>query len=352
MPSHGRAPARRRAGFAALALLLLPPLLLAGAPSGATDNPLPAVAAPEGMRLVHEAVRDPDTYPLPVRAMAAEPPVTEPPVTELMTGRVQWQAFRGATPATPLGAVAAAAAPLEAAGLRRVLDCAAAECGGFGFRLAVEVLPQPHMMLNPADFRQRTLSGRDAEGRPVAVSLLASRFGGMTHLQVVTVLGDVPPPAPTARPEPEAAEPVAAQTDPQPDAPTDPPTDPLAPDAASLAAALDREGRAVLHGLVFRSAGRGEAIDATPVLDAVAALMAERPALALVVVGHSDGVGSLAANIRLSRQRAEAVVAALAERGVARARLTAEGAGWLSPVAPNETEEGRAANRRVEIVAR
>jgi outer membrane protein OmpA-like peptidoglycan-associated protein len=72
--------------------------------------------------------------------------------------------------------------------------------------------------------------------------------------------------------------------------------------------------------------------------------------LKLRVEGHTDNVGGKAANQALSDQRAAAVVAWLASHGVTKARLAAQGFGDTKPVADNATEEGRAKNRRVELV--
>ena len=72
----------------------------------------------------------------------------------------------------------------------------------------------------------------------------------------------------------------------------------------------------------------------------------------MVIVGHSDSSGDLEMNRALSERRAEAVRAALVERGVAPGQLAAEGVGYLAPLTANSTEEGRAINRRVELVLR
>ena len=70
-----------------------------------------------------------------------------------------------------------------------------------------------------------------------------------------------------------------------------------------------------------------------------------------MLVGHTDAEGSLEANRALSERRALAVVERLvASHGIAPERLRAEGVGYLVPRAPNTTEEGRARNRRVEVV--
>jgi outer membrane protein OmpA-like peptidoglycan-associated protein len=69
----------------------------------------------------------------------------------------------------------------------------------------------------------------------------------------------------------------------------------------------------------------------------------------VTVVGHTDNTGGDAVNDPLSRDRAEAVRNYLAARGLDPARVTVQGRGAREPVAGNDTEAGRAANRRVEI---
>jgi outer membrane protein OmpA-like peptidoglycan-associated protein len=93
--------------------------------------------------------------------------------------------------------------------------------------------------------------------------------------------------------------------------------------------------------------------ESEPALAEIAKLLAADPKLALRVVGHTDSVGKLEDNQRLSQARAEAVLAVLTgKHGIAPARLTAHGVGPLAPVASNDAEEGRAKNRRVELVKR
>ena len=86
------------------------------------------------------------------------------------------------------------------------------------------------------------------------------------------------------------------------------------------------------------------------VLDEVASILKEKPAMTLTIVGHTDDVGPAAANVKLSRERAEAVRAYLISKGIVAHRLKAVGRGPVEPVATNETEAGRAANRRVEFL--
>jgi len=91
--------------------------------------------------------------------------------------------------------------------------------------------------------------------------------------------------------------------------------------------------------------------ESTPALEQVAKLLAADTSLKLWVVGHTDAVGKIDDNMKLSQARAEAVVTVLTTKhGVAAARLKGYGVGPLAPVATNDTDEGRAKNRRVELV--
>ena len=75
----------------------------------------------------------------------------------------------------------------------------------------------------------------------------------------------------------------------------------------------------------------------------------ENPELRLRIIGHTDAVGSDAANQRLSEGRAKAVKENLCARGIDKARIETEGRGESEPIATNDTEEGRAQNRRTEF---
>jgi OOP family OmpA-OmpF porin len=121
--------------------------------------------------------------------------------------------------------------------------------------------------------------------------------------------------------------------------------------AADISQGLALQGRFALYGLYFDT---GEAklkpgSDAT--LEQVAQVLKASPSLVLYVVGHTDSVGQVSANVDLSERRAAAAVKALVDRyGIAASRLTVKGVGPFSPVGPNKTEDGRAKNRRVELV--
>ena len=123
-------------------------------------------------------------------------------------------------------------------------------------------------------------------------------------------------------------------------------------DAAALASDITRSGHAAVYGIYFDTAKAEVKPESDAALKEIAKLLQQTPALKLFVVGHTDGVGTLASNMDLSKRRADAVVAALTTKyGVAAARLVAQGCGPLAPVVSNASEDGRAKNRRVELVA-
>ena len=86
-----------------------------------------------------------------------------------------------------------------------------------------------------------------------------------------------------------------------------------------------------------------------PVLDRFAQSLVENPGSVIQIVGHTDATGNDAANVQLSRERANATRDYLGSRGVTTNRITTDGRGEREPLASNDTEAGRARNRRVEI---
>ena len=81
------------------------------------------------------------------------------------------------------------------------------------------------------------------------------------------------------------------------------------------------------------------------------AYLRRHPERKIVLVGHTDNIGELARNMALSKQRAQAVAAHLTQHyGIDRDQVVSEGTGYLSPIASNQSPEGRKVNRRVEAV--
>ncbi len=111
-----------------------------------------------------------------------------------------------------------------------------------------------------------------------------------------------------------------------------------------------REGKkVVLHNLFFATNKTQILPESEAALEELAGFLTDNPTVEIRITGHTDAVGSDAANQRLSEGRAKAVREDLIMRGVNAERITSEGKGESEPIADNETEEGRALNRRVEF---
>jgi outer membrane protein OmpA-like peptidoglycan-associated protein len=124
-------------------------------------------------------------------------------------------------------------------------------------------------------------------------------------------------------------------------------------DAAAMDRAIAATGRVALYGISFDTDRADPRPDSRPTIEEIAKYLRANPGVSVVVTGHTDSQGAFDHNVDLSRRRAAAVVAALTrDFGIAAARLTAFGAGMAAPVAANDNDQGRAQNRRVEIVRR
>ncbi|GAA5184314.1 OmpA family protein [Niveibacterium umoris] len=121
--------------------------------------------------------------------------------------------------------------------------------------------------------------------------------------------------------------------------------------AEEMAQAINTGGRVALYGLYFDSGKADVKPESRDTLEQIARLLTSNQGLNLLVVGHTDNVGGFAANMDLSRRRAEAVIGVLASQyKIDRKRLTPVGVSFASPVASNSSEDGKAKNRRVELV--
>jgi OmpA-OmpF porin, OOP family len=122
-------------------------------------------------------------------------------------------------------------------------------------------------------------------------------------------------------------------------------------DAAAMAKDLATTGHVALYGIYFDTDKADLKPESQAALEEITKLLKQDPSLELHIVGHTDNVGAFDYNIALSQRRAAAVVKALtATHGIAVARLRPAGVGMLAPVAPNDNEDGRSKNRRVELV--
>lgn len=247
--------------------------------------------------------------------------------SERFEGQITRRTWRVEGSGTVLQILAPLREQLVEQGYEVRLDCAARDCGGFGFRFGIEVVPTPDMMVDISRFH--FLSA--AKGRE-AVSVLVSRAGGAAFVQMISV-------------RPPDAVPVLSK--PVVQAPAEP--DPVRP--VELAKVLEVRGHAVLTDLVFESGSTRLREGQYGSLKELAGYLAANPQHRLLLVGHTDSVGSLAQNTGISERRAQSVKERLVEAYEADGtRIDVAGAGYLAPIASNLVPEGREANRRVEAV--
>jgi OOP family OmpA-OmpF porin len=225
---------------------------------------------------------------------------------------------------------------LQGQGFTVIFECETLGCGGFDFRFATDVLAEPDMHVDLGDFRFLSATRLDPAG-PVVVGVLVSRSAANGFIQVTTVgpesaSADTPLSAADVTDKPLAVLPTPAGPD-------------------EFARLVRQEGSVALDDLAFESGSARLGAGDFPSLKTLAAYLAENPDKSAVLVGHTDASGSLAVNIALSKARASSVRDRLIEvHGVPQARVLAEGVGYLSPRASNDTPEGRAQNRRVEVM--
>jgi len=277
------------------------------------------ITLPAGAVAVSERATALGVYQLPVGPEAADKVPSQ-----RFEGKISRRTWRVEDEATVLQILAPLRDQLLAQGYEVLLDCAARDCGGFGFRFGIEVVPAPDMMVDISGYH--FLSA--AKGAQ-AVSLLVSRGGSGAYLQMIEV-------------RPPESEPVVLKPS-QQTLVTALPLD--------LVKELEVQGHVVLRDLEFDSgSARLNARDYAS-LQELAAFLKANPRYRIMLVGHTDTVGSLEQNTAISERRANAVKERLVETlGADAGRIGVAGAGFLAPIASNRTAEGREVNRRVEAV--
>jgi OOP family OmpA-OmpF porin len=250
--------------------------------------------------------------------------------TQMIEGTVMRSVWRiDVAGLTPLQLINPLRAQLAEAGYRVVLDCSALVCGGYDFRFAAEVLPAPNMYVNIRNFHVLSAVQGPEDGMEEAVTILASASSGASFVQIIqagskdsTVL-------------------VVADT----------PFDLGALSQGNAQQKLLEDGYTVLDGLDFGSGTSDLGAGPFGSLAGLAQALIAQPDLRIVLVGHTDNIGSLERNIELSRSRAASVREHMIDTyDIAPERLNAQGMGYLSPLTTNVTEKGRDINRRVEAV--
>jgi OmpA-OmpF porin, OOP family len=208
---------------------------------------------------------------------------------------------------------------LAKAGFETLLACDTDACGAIPFTEAIDALPMPQMWID--GFNYRYYAGRKAEGgRETYAAVLVSKSNDDIYAQLVIAV-------------------VGAMEN-------------KMVDAGAMAKGLREKGHIALYGIYFDTDKAVIKPESRPTLSEIAKLLQAQPQLNVFIVGHTDSQGTYEYNADLSRKRAEAVAAELAKSyKIVPTRLKTAGVGFLAPIGSNATDDGRALNRRVELVA-
>ncbi|MES1925652.1 OmpA family protein [Salinisphaera sp. T31B1] len=289
----------------------------ASAPTGGA-----AVAPPDGARPIDRAAEDFTTYPLITDRIAQRGGINgNISATRTVEGSLIRHTYRFDPQVSLETVVDAYDKRLGTGGFDVLYRCAGAECGPTFLRASPGYRAHADLFGN-ATAEQHYLSARridQAGDTYVGLQIAPSPSGVVAQLDTLRV-----------KPREISA---------------------ISVNAEQMARDLDNEGRVALYGIFFNTDSAEIKPESKPTLDEIAQLLANRPRMRLLVVGHTDSRGSFDYNIDLSSRRAAAVVDALVSRhGIDRDRLKPWGVGYTVPRASNDSDVGQAKNRRVELV--
>ncbi len=282
---------------------------------------------PANSTLATERIIEHDSYEMPIA------PWDETGLKTISTkGEITRQAWRLATSnLTTLQILEPLIQQFESLGYEIVFQCDTEQCGGFDFRYAADILPEPAMHIDLGDFRYLAARKPGAD-YPEFISAIVSRSRDAGFVQIIRVGAPSPVTAinaSTKSPEPEIRF--------DPDRPID--------------QILAQQGHFILEDLRFNTGSSNLGDGPFDSLRLLAKFLAAHPEKHATLVGHTDAEGSLEGNIALSKKRARSVKARLiSEYNISSDQLSAEGNGYLSPRSTNETEDGRTKNRRGEVI--
>ena len=263
------------------------------------------------------------------------------PALQTVEGRISNKLYWGPKGRSALEVFRNYRQALEAGGYSIVYACETAACEAARIQPMVQEFPRKASWPKSDAFVSSTFN---SGSQPNFHYLNAKKAGpgGDTHVQVALVgSNDDKPVLGRVRQFLQVIEPVAIDMG------------KVAVDAKAIQGGIERDGKIALYGVTFDTNKATLREESQAQLAQMAAALKAKPALNVFIVGHTDNQGELQANTVLSQKRAEAVVAALSgKHGVVATRLMARGVANVAPVASNDSEEGRAKNRRVEMVAR
>ena len=310
-----------------IALIFSPASLVLGADvDGASDHPM--ISRYEGSEIIDYFQREFDDYDLLVKQVETSGGLSNNPDAVLpLEGKLTRIMYRNPAERGTLEVLRNYEMALQGAGFETIFACTNDDCGGRNFNHAVYEGFMTGIDEAQADQRYLAAKLSSADG-DVYVGLyvaMANVGGGPNYQRAMTQLNVV-----------ELA-PMQENM--------------VVVDADAMAKGILEEGHIALYGILFDFNKATIRPDSKDTLDQVAKLLTESPDLKLVIVGHTDNVGSMEFNMDLSTRRAKAVKDALiADYTIAADRLQSWGAGFLAPIASNKTEAGQAKNRRVELV--
>ncbi len=208
---------------------------------------------------------------------------------------------------------------LQSAGYEILFECKNISCGGTAFAYALKVLPIPRMVLDPFHYRYLAAQSKH-DGQLSSIAIVVSGDSNQRIRSQVSVI-------------------LSGELENK------------MVDAKQMHTGLLEDGHIALYGIYFDTDMVAIKVESKPTLDEIDKLLKSNSHLRIILVGHTDNQGAYDYNISLSRRRAESVVDALVtDYGIDKARLRPDGVGYLSPVTSNDSEAGRALNRRVELV--
>lgn len=300
---------------------------------GSRDHPL--MSRYEGSRIIAYKTYDYDEYVLGL-ASAKEDDKREVKFLKSQTveGKITRIMYAAPVQHTPLQVFRSYEQALEKGGFQTLFKCVASSCGKW-IAYAPMFAPKEKELLEftfgPWDKDHRLVTARLARaGGDVYLSLLVYNYGGQRGKEFADTIVML-----------DVIETKAMRTG------------MVKVTAETLAKDIRAAGKVAIYEIYFDTDSDKLKTESDAALNEIGRMMREQSALKVFIVGHTDLTGSFEHNLDLSRRRARAVADALAKRfGVNAERMVAHGVGPLAPVVSNESENGRALNRRVELVAR
>lgn len=262
------------------------------------------------------------------------------PIVHRVEGKISNRLYWGPKDISALAIFRNYQAALQAAGFETMFSCETAQCEKLQVQKMVEDYPSDAKWIESDPFVVIFNSGNQPDFH--YLSARKQTGGGTTYVQVgISGARSDGPSEGRVRQFVQIVEPAQAEMG------------KVMVDAKAISTGLQRDGKIALYGVHFDTNKAVLKEESAAQLQNMAQVLKAQPALKVLIVGHTDNQGQIDANLVLSQKRAQAVVDALSKKyGVQAERLSARGVANFAPVSTNASEEGRAKNRRVEMVVR